>query len=229
MVATTAPAHPPMDHTAARMPPLATTPLRGLMHAARRPRLLTARKKLVRRTTRTPEPMPRRIKPPTPMGATEARSTPRTATLRTPSIKLPRKDRWDRYRLRRVAKVSPRRARTATMRPPAKLQVEPSTRRQTAMSTRTPGAVGTRHRALPITPLATRAHRATTRLLLTAMESSQRPAGHRPLVAAAEAVGNPGRRALVVRQAAVVVAAGAVAGKPRGTHQTKPTFVSGVG
>ena len=63
-----------------------------------------------RRTTRTPAPMPPPIKPATPMEVPEARFTPRMATLRTPSIKRRRKGPRDRYRLRLVARLLPRRA-----------------------------------------------------------------------------------------------------------------------
>ena len=55
------------------------------MHAAHRLRPPTAHRPSARPTTRTREPMRRHIKPPTPMGATEARSSPRTAIPLTPS------------------------------------------------------------------------------------------------------------------------------------------------
>ena len=96
--------------------------------------------------------------------------------------------------------------------PRAKPQTATSMPRQTAMSTRTPGAVGTR----PRVPLTAQATQEPTLLLLAAMEGRKRAAGHRPLAEAAEAVGNPGRRVLVVRQAAVVAAAGADAGEANG-------------
>ena len=64
----------------------ATTPPPELMLAARRPLPPTARKQSVKPTTRTPEPTPRPIKPPTPTEATEARSTPKTATPPTRSM-----------------------------------------------------------------------------------------------------------------------------------------------
>src|SRR5271165_308254 len=163
-----------------------------------------APRKPVKRTTPTPERMLRRIRRPTPMGATEARSSPRTATRHTPSIKPRRKGQWARYRLRRVAKVSPHRARMAIMLLRDKPPVEPSMRRQTAMSTRTRGAVGIKPKARAITPQATRG---PTLLPLAAMEGRRRVADHRPLAeAVVEVVGNPGRRVLVVPQAAVEVA-----------------------
>jgi len=90
------------------------------------------------------------------------------------------------------------------------------------MSTRTPGAVGTKPRAPAITPQATRG---PTLLLLAAMEGRKRAAVH-PLLAEAEAeaVGNPGRRVPVVRQAAAAVAAGEVAGEADGVAQRKSTL-----
>src|SRR5271165_3075161 len=154
-----------------------------------------APRKPVKRTTPTPERMLRRSRRPTPMGATEARSSPRTATRHTPSIKPRRKGQWARYRLRRVAKVSPHRARMAIMLLRDKPPVEPSMRRQTAMSTRTRGVVGIKPKARAITPQATRG---PTLLPLVAMEG-RRAADHRP---SAEAVGNRGRRVVGVRQAA---------------------------
>src|SRR5260370_39395283 len=82
-----------------------------------------------------------------------------------------------------------------------------SMRRRTAMCTRTRGAVGTKPRDLLNPPQATRG---PTLLLLAAMEGRKRVVAHRRLAeAAVEVVGNPGRRVLVVRQAA-----GAVASKP---------------
>src|ERR1700722_14619867 len=90
-----------------------------------------------------------------------------------------------------------------------------SMRRRTAMSTRTPGAVGTKPKGR-LNPQATRE---PTPLLLTGMESRQRAAGRRPLAAVAAAVGNPGRIVLVVRQAAVVVAGGVVVGRARDAPQ----------
>src|SRR5208337_949398 len=173
-----------------------------------------APRKSVKRTTQTPGRMLRRIKHPTPMGATEARSSQRTATPHTPSIKPPRKGQWARYRLRRVAKVPPRRARTAIMLLRDKPQLEPSMRQQTAMSTRTRGAVGIKPRARAITPQATRG---PTLLPLAAMEGRRRAADHRPL---AEAGGNRGRRVLVVRQAAV----GEVAGEANGAAANEVNF-----
>jgi hypothetical protein len=85
-----------------------------------------------------------------------------------------------------------------------------SMRPQMGMSIRIPGAVGTRPRELPIIRQATRGR---TLRLLTAMEGRKGAAEHRLLEAAAEeGAGNPGKRVLVVRQVAVVAAAGAVAG-----------------
>ncbi len=105
MAATMARACPLMDHMAALTLPLATTLRRGLMRAARRLQTPMAPKRLARHTTQTPEHMPPRIKPPTHMEAMAARLSPRTATLRTPSIRLRRTGLSERYRLRRVAKV----------------------------------------------------------------------------------------------------------------------------
>src|SRR5271165_6430613 len=137
------------------------------------------------------------------MGATEARWSQRMGRLRIPSIKLQRKGLWDRYRPRRVARVLLRRARTAVL-PRGKRQMATSMRPPTVMSTRTPGAVGRKPRV--------RNPAQVTRALLVDTEGRKRAAGHLPL---AEAVGNPSRRVLVVRQAAVVVAAVAAgAGEP---------------
>ena len=55
-------------------------------------------------------------------------------------------------------------------------------------------------------------------LPLTAMEVRKRAAGHRPLAAAVEVAGNPGKQVLAVRQAAAVVAAGEV-------PQVRPTVL----
>ena len=82
------------------------------------------------------------------MGATEARSSQRTARRPTPNIKRPRKDRWELYKLRTAPKVLPRRVRTATL-PRVKRQTATSTRPQTGMFTRTPGADGSKHRERP--------------------------------------------------------------------------------
>src|SRR5208283_364430 len=165
-----------------------------------------APRKPVKRTTQIPELMQRRIRRPTPTEAMEARSSQRTATPHTPSIKPRRKGQWAPYRLRRVAKVSPHRARTALTLPRDKPQMETSMRRQTATSTRTRGVVGIKPKARAITPQATRG---PTLRPLVAMEG-RRAADHRP---SAEAVGNRGRRVVVVRQAAVVTE---VAGEANG-------------
>src|SRR4051812_33262415 len=92
----------------------------------------------------------------------------------------------------------------------AKPQTATSMRGQTAMFTRTPGAVGTKPREA---------------VLLRVAGGRKRAAGHRPL---AEAAGNPGPRVLAVRQASVVVAAG-IAGRSMLLAQIESTFLSSVG
>jgi hypothetical protein len=91
-------------------------------------------------------------------------------------------------------------------------------RQQTAMSTKTRGAAGIKLRALAIAPQATRE---PILLLLAAMADRKRAADRRPL-AEVEAVGNPGRRALVVRRAAV--AGGEVAGEANGADADEVNF-----
>ena len=204
-----------MDRMAARTPPLVITPPQGLMRAVRQPQTRMALKRSGRRTTRTPVPMPRPIKPPTPTEAMEAQSSPRTATPPTPSIRPQRMGRLHRHRLRQEGQPSPRPASMAIVAPRHKPQMGTSTRRQMAMSTRTPGAVGIKPRELrnppqatpqPLNPpQATQVRRQATLRLLAAMEGRKRAAGRRPLAAAgAEVAGNRGRRALVVRRAAAV-------------------------
>src|SRR5271170_760966 len=85
------------------------------MPGARQSRPPTVRKEPAKHTTQTPEPMQLPIKFPTLMGVTEARLSQRTAILHTPSIKLPRKGLWEPYKLRRAARVLPRRARMAVL------------------------------------------------------------------------------------------------------------------
>src|SRR5271157_881681 len=143
--------------------------------------------------------MPRRIRRRTLTGATEVRWPQRTATPHTPNIRPPRMGQWARYRLRRVARVWPRRARTAITLPRGRPQME--------TSTRTRGAAGIKPRALLITPPTIRV---PTLLPLAAMEAKRRAVDHRPLV---EAVGIRGRRVAGARQAAVVTE---VAGEANG-------------
>src|SRR5271165_2322753 len=150
--------------------------------------------------------MPRRIRRRTLTGATEVRWPQRTATPHTPNIRPPRMGQWARYRLRRVARVWPHQARTAITLPRDRPQMETSMRQPTATSTRTRGAVGIKPRALLIT-LPT--IQVPTLRPLVAMEG-RRAADHRR---SAEAVGNRGRRVVVVRQAAVVTE---VAGEANG-------------
>jgi hypothetical protein len=164
--------------------------------------------------------MPRRIKPPMPTGTTEVQLSPRTATPRIPSIKPQRMGRLHRHRLRQEARPSPHPGSMAIVVAWLRPQTETSTRRQTAMFTRTPGAVGTKLRAL-LSPL--RVTQGPTLLLLKATEDKKEAAELRPgAEEGAVVVGNPGRIALVVRQAAAVAAAGAAAGNP----ETRSTEVS---
>jgi hypothetical protein len=202
-------AQPSQPPTAREVPvkPITQTP--GLTREAHQPRTPTEARRSVKPTTQTPERMAPRVKPPTLTGTTEARLSPRTARVRTPSIRPLRKDLWDRYKRRRVARVLPRQERTATL-PWARLQMATSMRPQTAMLTRTPGAVGSKLRELR-GPL--QVTREPIPRLQRDGDSRREAAGHPLSAEAGEAVGNPGRRALVVRQAAVVAAGGAVAGK----------------
>jgi len=80
------------------------------------------------------------------------------------------------------------------------------------MYIRTPGAVGIKPKEPLNPPPATQALPAPTLPLLVGTERNKRVAARLPL-AAAVAVGNPARLVLVVQQVAVVVAAGAVAGR----------------
>src|SRR5277367_6961487 len=113
----------------------------------------------------------------------------------------------------------------ATPHPQLKPQMAISTPRPTATSTKTPEAAGTRLKALlnppraratplPLNPpQATRVPRQVALRPPTAMAESKRAVAPQPgVVAEAAAVGNPGRIVPAVRQAAVVAAAGAVAG-----------------
>src|ERR1700736_1185905 len=97
-----------------------------------------------------------------------------------------------------MAVLRPSKRRTVINMRSAKRQTVINMRQQTGMSTRTPEVVGSKPRGPLNPPLATR--EPTVVLLLAAMEGNKATVGHRPL---AEAVGNPGRRALVVRGAAV--------------------------
>ena len=142
---------------------------------------------------------------------------------RTPSIKRPRKGLRAQCKPWRAAKVLPRRAHTAVL-PRVKPQVATSMRQQTAMYARTPGAVGIRHRG-PLTRDLLQATQEPTLLLRAAMEGRKRAAGHRCLAAEAEVVGNPDRRALVVRRAAVAV----VAGEANGVDPDEVNLETGVG
>ena len=67
---------------------------------------------------------------------------------RTPSIKPPRKDLWEQYKLRRVPKARPRRAQMAIRCRRANCKWQQVCGRPTAMSTRTPGVVGPKPREL---------------------------------------------------------------------------------
>src|SRR5205085_1205008 len=75
--ATTVPLLPPMAHMGPRGLGPHTIRVLGRMPVARLSRRLTARKGLVKRIIRIPEPMARRIKPPTRMVSTEARLSQR--------------------------------------------------------------------------------------------------------------------------------------------------------
>ena len=90
-----------------------TTRIRVRLPEVRRRQGLTEARRPARRTTQRPEPMALRVKPPTPTGITEARLSRRMVKLRTPSIKLPRKDLREEYKLRRVPEARPRRAQMA--------------------------------------------------------------------------------------------------------------------
>src|SRR5947209_4167606 len=93
------------------------------------------------------------------------------------------------------------------MLPQAKRQTATSMRGQTAMSTRTPGAVGTKPKEPAL-------------LLRVAGEDSKRAAAHQPL---AGAVGNPEPRVLVVRQASVAGAAGVAGSQQDAAKRNQPS------
>src|SRR6266581_4493825 len=99
-----------------------------------------------------------------------------------------------------------------------------STQRQTATFTRTPGVAGTKPRELLNPPQATRE---PTLLLLAAMEDRKGLAGHRHMAEAA-VVGNHGRRALVVRQAAVVAAGSGSSIRLRGRMRFLTAVLAGM-
>src|ERR1700722_582669 len=188
------------------------------MRGAHQYRTATALRRLVKRTIQIQEPTPRRTRLPMPTGATEARSFQRTAILPTLSTRLRLKGPWEPAKLRRGAKGLPRPVHTGVPLP-AKRQTATSTPPRMATSTRTPGAAGSRPRVRnPPNIIRTRA--ALRRL--TGMEGRQKVADQEPLAELTAAVGNPGQRVLVVRQAAVAAADGAVAGEPT----VRPEIVS---
>jgi hypothetical protein len=87
-------------------------------------------------------------------------------------------------------------------------------RRQTAIHTRTPAVVG-------LTQM-------EVRTLPRAMEVKIR-AAHQPSAGAAAEVGDPGRKALVVRPAGAAAVAGAAGGKSSGATTYRGTLVSCTG
>src|SRR5271170_7147757 len=127
------------------------------------------------------------------------------ARRHTLNTKRHRRDLSGRCKLLPEARALLRPAHMATL-PRAKPQMATSMRPPTAMSTRTPGAAGSKLRELRNLPQATRE---LIRLLPRGGAGKKRAAPHRLSVGAAEVVGNPGRTAHVVRQAAVVAAVGA--------------------
>ena len=120
----------------------------------------------------------------------------------TRSTSLPHRDRCQPCRARTVPRLFLGPAPAVNITPKVKQQMAPSMGSKTATSTRTPGAAGSKLSQ----------SQTMTALLLKDGDSRKRAAARQPM-AEAEAVGNPGRRVLVVRGAVVVAAAGAV-GKP---------------
>ena len=195
--------------TVLEVPGKPTTRAPGLTRGAHLHQTPTVAKQSVKPTTQKRVPMAPRIKLPTLMETPAARSSQRTARRRTPNIKRPRKDRWERYKLRAVARVLPRPVQAAVQRR-VKRQMATNTRPQTGMYTRTPGAVGSKLRGLRNRAQVTR----EPMLQQRDGDSRRTAAGHQPLAAAAAAaVGNPGGRAPAVRRAAVGGVVGAVAGR----------------
>src|SRR4029077_6584092 len=167
------------------------------MRGGHPPRPPTATKKSVKPITHPQAPMAPHIRVPTPMGAMEIRCSPRTARLRTPSIRRVRKAPWDRCKLRTVGRRWPGQART-TVAQQLKPLMETSTRRLTAMPTRIPEVVG-RKRVVRILPN------------LRDGGVRVRAAGHPPSEEGAAAGGDQGRTVPADGQAEEAVAAGAAA------------------
>lgn len=164
--------------------------------------------------TRTPVPMAPPDKLPMPMGTTEVRLFQKVDRLRIHSTRPQRKARWERYKLLLGAEALRQVERAVTL-APSKPRAEISMLLQTGMSTRTQETGGNklrgrranqdRPRTIPLCPVATAPHEDG--------DNGKERAEHRPLVVPAEAVGNPGRKAPVVRQAVVVAAVAAKASR----------------
>src|SRR5438067_5736562 len=145
MAATTAPLPLPMVLTVPPTTALAIIHLPELTHVVGQSRTDTAAKAPLKRTTQAPELMDRLIKPPTPIGATEAPPCRRTARLLTRSIKRRPKAPLGRCKLRTVARLLPGRVST-TAAPPVRRQMATSMRRRTATNTKTPAVDGRKTR-----------------------------------------------------------------------------------
>src|SRR5215469_13519378 len=205
--ATMAPARPPTARTGPQRLEMHITRRPEPTHGAPRPSPHTARKKQVKPTTQTREPMPRPIRHPMHMGATGTRSIPRTAKPPPRSMKATRMGPLQRCKVRMGPRLLLGPPPAVNITPRANPQVAPSTRNKTATSTRTRGAGGNKPSQNRITtPKATQP-------LPKVGDSRRRAADHQPL-AEAQTVGNPGRRVLVVRIVAAAVEVG-VAGNSR--------------
>src|SRR5215469_494968 len=147
--------------------------------------------------------MPRLIKPPTLMGATGTRSTPRTVKPPTRSTRATPMGPHQRCKVRTVQRLFPGPTPAVNIMPRAKQQAARSMPTKTVTSTRTPGTVGSKLNQNQITTPA-------TRLLLGDGDSRKRAAGRRRLGGPARAVGNPAPRVPVVHGAAVVAEVGVV-------------------
>ena len=186
---------------------MAITHPQGLMLVAAQPPTPTAAKAPVKHTTRGPGLMPRPCKGPMLMEAMGPRRLRKMVTLRTASIKRPRREqpvganleRW--LRLRRFGQVQ---QRVPLVRP----QMATSMRPRTATSTRTPEAAGeqkggnwnnVQKPSSSVPGSCSGLGRAGKKRRIVGLRRWRRR------------LGNPGRRVLVARRAWAVVVAGAAA------------------
>lgn len=189
------------------MPATLTTHLQEPTRAGDRCLHLTGAQLPAKHITHEPEHLGPRISPRMPMGITETRKSQRTARLHIRSTKLLHRELQDPFKVQREPRARPRRALTATLRW-AKPQAALSTPSQMAIPTRTPVADGSKRKE-PQSPAP------VIRALRKAIPLPQEVGGSRgraakdPLLPLAEVDGNPGRKVLEVRRAAVEEEVGA--------------------